>query len=308
MNQKISLIATVLGTIVAIIAYFWPPDPGKETRSVSQGPATASPVSQVAGPNSTQISNVTGPVTVNNQMAPPAEQEQADIVGSWDGAKARELAMKTLRDTNWRSIDKSIELPLNHTMIGEYNLLYRSKEGIVLAFATITKGSECHACMPHLSYFEFDKRSTGWKLIGSYVGVQEMGSWGKPPKLSIAVIADDRFGVLLESGYMAQGWINELTMLHARMGDKFVPVLNLLTFQSDPEDRAWKSTLAFRPTSTGLYEIVVSRSGVGSPANLKWMDAAPELRPDVANEDGRIRERDIFRFNGQTYARSAVIQ
>ena len=216
--------------------------------------------------------------------------------------------MPKLQAAKWSSIDKNLEDPLEHTEIGRYSLLYKNREGLVVAYATITRESACHACAPHLSFFEFEKRPKGWKLIGSDIAAHQKGSWGEPPKMSIAVIAEDRFGVLLESGFMAQGWIVGATSIYTRMGDSFREVLSLMTNQAAPDGRAWDSTLTFKPTTTGLYDIEVNRKGEHGARDLVWLDGNEKFKPDVADHKGTIRSRDVFRFDGQAYRRNDLVR
>ncbi len=308
MLEKLSWLAGIASLVVAIVAYLWPSSTS-DPKDARQGqPSTPQTINQVAGPNSTQIGNVNGSVVVNNNGLSQNDSEPVEITGQWDQVKARQLVQSQLRSTKWSGIDKDLEAPLEHTEVGQYSLLYRNREGLVLAYSTITRESVCHACAPYLSFFEFEKRPKGWKQIGSYIAVRQDGSWGSPPKMSVAVIADDRFGVMLETGYMAQGWIVGATSIHTKMGDSFREVLSLMTNQAAPDERAWDSTITFKPTTTGLYDIEVNRKGQHGPKDLVWLDGNDKFKPDVSDHNGNIRPRDVFRFDGQAYRRNELVR
>lgn len=229
-----------------------------------------------------------------------------EFTGSWDLDVAVRYAIAQLSTHDWQKIAPEMSTPLNHNFAGEYHLVYRSKEGVVIAFGTITDGHDCHACAPYLSLFEYEKVDTGWRLVTTNIAVCRAGQWGELPPLSAIVVAEDKFGVLLEDGYTAQGWTNCTTSLYVRVGDRFKNVLKLLVSQGDPDGRSWSSLIKVQDTKSGLFNLVIQRSGAGSTEELVFMDSAPEWKADVADHSGRVRSSDVFRFDGQRYVRNTL--
>jgi hypothetical protein len=246
---------------------------------------------------------------VNMQTDHKVQQELdgLDIKGQWELSIAKGIAELWLERNDWRTVDSNLEFPLRHSFAGEYHLFYKNREGFILAFGTITEGSDCHACSPYLSLFEFEKCEGGWKLVTSDVGICRAGQWGELPRLGVHAIADGRYGVFIHDGYMAQGWGVGTTSVHVRVGNKFKQVLNLITSQSDPEGRAWTSKLTMRETISGLYDIEVNRSGENGPLDLVFMEGDEFFKLDVADFSGRIRSHDVFKFDGQYYRRHDIL-
>ena len=98
------------------------------------------------------------------------------------------------------------------------------------------------------------------------------------------------------------------TTIHVRMADSFKKVLHLITGQRSPEGRSWSSSIAVKPTSTGLYDLEVIRNGDQGPRDLVWFSGNPELKDDVANSDNSIRPHDTFKFDGQAYRRNELVR
>lgn len=235
------------------------------------------------------------------------ETSSLDVVGRWDIDKAKQIANDHLTKHNWAASAPELEKPLHHKFVGDYHLVYKAKEGIILAFGTITEGHDCHACAPYLSLFEFEKRDGRWKLVTFDIGICKAGRWGELPKLGVHAVADDRYGVFMQGGYMAHGWGIGTTSIHVRFGDEFREVLILITSQSAPDGRSWRSKLTIHPTAAGLYDIEVQRSGESGAEDMVFMDGNPDLKFDVADYDDRIRPHDVFKFDGQRYGRHEVL-
>lgn len=303
--ERWSWVAGIAAAVISLVAYLWPMSPADQKTPIGPPPSTTS-IIQSAGPNSTQIGAVTGNVVVNNRASSPPDLGPVDIEGNWDKKKAAQIALAKLRNANWSKIDSQMAKPIVHREVGQYSLVYKTREGMVVAYATKTKDAQCHACAPHLSFFEFEKRLKGWKMVGSEIAVWKDGAWGEPPTMSVRVIADDRFGVFFESGYTAQGWTVSGTVIYVRMGDSYRRVLHLISSQISPEGVKWDTTMTMRPTSTGLYDIEVVRTGAHGPKDLVWLDGREELKEDVANPDETIRPKDTFKFDGQVYRRSEM--
>jgi hypothetical protein len=234
-----------------------------------------------------------------------------DINGKWSQDLATAQSTKKLDLLQWGTKFSNYGA-FRHKLLGEYSLLYKDRQSIVLAFQTAPDGFECHACAPYLSFFEYEKKPKGWQSINDEVAAVQAGSWGEfsAEGLSVRVIADSLYGVFLESGYTAQGHTNIGVTLFARIGDAFRPILDLQLAEGGflKDDYGWSSTITMKPTNTGLYDLLVERKGNRGPQDLRWTDGPEERKPDVADNDGNVRPADLFKFNGQQYIRSDVFQ
>lgn len=233
--------------------------------------------------------------------------EKNKIVGKWNLEVAKRMVEQQLENHDWDISQPYLEMPLQHSFAGDYHLFYKSKEGIILAFGTISEGADCHACAPYLSLFEFERHGNGWELVTSDVAISRFGQWGRLPKLGVHAIAADRYGIFLQDGYMAQGWGVGITSVHVCVGDKFKQVLNLITSQMNPEGQGWNSKLTMRTTASGLYDIEVKRLSEDGMVGMVFMDGDADLKGDVADYDDRIRSSDVFKFDGQYYRRHELL-
>lgn len=289
---------------------FWRRKPADGTGSKAGVPMPRGNQRQSAGANSTQIHSVTGNITINHMAsstaAPAAAPISPDVVvavpGKWDKALACAIALQKIEDADWPSI--GIHETPDHVSINVYSLIYRDgKEGRVLVYASTPLGNDCHACAPYLSFFEFDKVIGGWDLSTFSIAAVQDGAWGEPPMIAVQLIADARYGVLLKSSDMAQGWGVTTLKIYTKLGDSFDEVLELMYEQHNPDGLGWKSELAFRPSAAPFYEIDVRRSG-----NLmKFLEGPDRYREGVADWSGNVRPADTLRFDGRRYTPEAFI-
>ena len=88
--------------------------------------------------------------------------------------------------------------------------------------------------------------------------------------------------------------------MYVRIGNSYHQVLGLITSQGYGET-SWDSKLSFSPTPTGLYDLFVTRTGSRGTKDLIFLDGKSELKDNVANSDGKIRPKDVFKFDGEKY-------
>lgn len=234
---------------------------------------------------------------------------QIVISGKWNLGVAKQKVDQLLEAYAWDESQWGLESPLVHNLAGNYNLIYKGREGMVLVTATATEKFDCHACAPYLSFFEFENVDDSWSLVTTDICAYRAGSWGEPPRLSVRVLAEERYAVFMEDGYMAQGHITSVTTVIARIGNSFQEVLCILDSESSPNEEGdnvgWQSNFEPIVCATGLYDLRVTRWGDPNSEGMVFIGNADEqtFRNDVASLDGKIRPIDIFRFNGQKYVR-----
>nr|WP_159105259.1 hypothetical protein [Herbaspirillum sp. B39] len=267
-------------------------------------------IQQTAESSSIQTGHISGSNTITNNvnhnyMPALTPSKAVDIPGRWSIEDAKSICLKHLQEANWKSLAPDLDAPFNHDFVGSFFQTYKTKEEFVLIFSSITVDMDCHACAPYLSFFEFVKQDAGWDLKIYDIAAYKAGSWGKPPDISIKVIGEEKYAVFMEDGYMAQGWTVTGTSIHARIGDSFKEIFNLLTSQGDPEGNGWTGRMTIIPTTTGFYDIEVRREGIPGPENLIFLNSANDFKMDVADHDEKVRPIDIFKFDGQRYRRDS---
>lgn len=300
--EKASWIAGIVGTF--FVAYSFFTDDSSSKDGSEKSPQS---IIQNAGNYSTQVGINSGTLVITTPGDGKIE-EPVDIQGSWNQAAALEIAIKKLQNAKFEE-ENFGPPPFTHELVGEYNLLYKDRQTIILSITTQPLDFECHACAPYLSFFEFEKRSRGWRLIHSDIAAIQSGSWGGffSHNLSIRVIGSNQYGVFIEDGYTAQGQTTAGTVLYSRIGDRFRQILSLATYESTSmlidEGESWNSTITLIPTDMGFYDILVERQG-----NLRWHNINGEMIEDIGDKKGNIRPKDIFKFDGSVYRRSDLFK
>ncbi|WP_426105186.1 hypothetical protein [Pseudomonas sp. TWR1-1-3] len=297
-------IATAVGSFILFIVK----RPWRKKNPTSEDASNPS-VNQTAGEKSTLVNATHSQVTLTNHYhaSAPAPPEVADIPGKWNGLAARQIAERLLNEADWEALVPDLEKPYGHYFAGEYNLHYPDKDGIVLAYSTKTVGDDCHACAPHISFFEYHKKNAGWSLVSEDIGVFQGGGWGEPPEISVIPVSRTKFGVIQQDGSTNQGLSVGRKSLHVLMGDRFQQVLELIVFQS-LDNKGWESTLRSVPRSDGFYDIEVIRVGINGEEDLRLLDPVDSFYTTLCDTDDRIRPRDVFSFEGRIYNRDPAIR
>lgn len=229
---------------------------------------------------------------------------KADIKEQWNFQQAQKIILPYLQSHNWNNVesfcDESSCNPV-HTFLNQYKLPYTNKEAVLVATASINKGSECHACAPHLSFFEFEKQPTGWKLVNSYLAASRWGSWGKvePSDITVKVLGnngENLYGIVHEGRGTGQGWFVSSTSIYAKIGGSLREVLPVLTTSENNSGAGgghdgkaktdWDSKITIQPGTKGFFNILVERKGI--------------------REGKPFSERELFKFNGQKYVPSQL--
>jgi hypothetical protein len=234
--------------------------------------------------------------------------EAVDITGKWNPEEAKKIALSVLQNFSWKTIidfcssevDIASSCKPEHHFLGEYSLSYKDREVKIVATDSIEKltygTADCHACAPYLSFFEFEKRATGWKLVNPYIATLRFGSFGKvrPEGVNVYEIGNNNFGIQLEGGFTNNGVTVMYTSIYANVGDSLSEVLELQTAEENgaalPKNNltAWESKLAFQACTTRFCDLQVQRDGIrkGQP----------------------FHERELFKFNGRKYVSDELYQ
>lgn len=218
-----------------------------------------------------------------------------DIQGKWDFEQAQKIALSYLQKKNWNSVEGfcySYEvrqcIPV-HKALGDYNLIYRNREVKIVATSSIREGSDCHACSPYLSFFEFEKEPNGWKLTTSDLATLKWGQWGRidDDNVKICVIGDNIYGIELQLTEVHRGIIDQYVVIFTKLGDSFQRVLDIEKSRAVPQgeymenDSSWDTHIKPQPGTTGFFDILVETEGV--------------------RKGKSFHERKLFKFDGQKY-------
>lgn len=239
------------------------------------------------------------------------------IKGKWDNSQGTQQCIKILKDHEWKFSD--VDKNFVHNEIGEYNIVFKDHESIILTFCTKPDGYYCHVCQPSLSFFEYEKTPQGWNMTNKDIDVIRAGNWGDfTGELNVMVIAENTYGVFIRDGSSGQGYSYETVQLFAHLGDSFRSIFKIAIEEDSSGAKSgnhgWHSTITFIPTKTGFYDLLIERFGNNGPKDLRILSIADEDDfKDVLDSNNRytpnkftdkIRPKDIFRFDGNKYIRS----
>ena len=207
--------------------------------------------------------------------------------GAWNKERAFIVAMETLKSTDWKSMEGFCSTqtcePV-HQVYGDFVLTEDGREKRILATTSIEAGSDCHACGPQVSLFEFESGPDGWMLTDSDVDIVRWGQWGKlaAGEFQVLSLGKGVYGVRLDGASTAQGATVGNTSIYARIDGDYRQVFTIQTSEHDESsDTSWESAVGLQPGTGEVLDILVERMG--------------------KREGMTFTERELFRFNGQAY-------
>ena len=207
--------------------------------------------------------------------------------GTWNKDRAFIIAIEELKSTDWKSREGFCSTqacePV-HQVYGDFLITPDGREKRILATTSIEAGSDCHACGPEVSLFEFESGPDGWMLTHSDVDIVRWGQWGKlaADELHVLSLGKGVYGIRLDGASTAQGVTVGNTSIFARIDDGYRQVFTIQTSEHDESsDTSWESTVGLPPGTGELLDILVERMG--------------------SREGLTFTERELFRFNGQAY-------
>jgi len=206
---------------------------------------------------------------------------------AWDKDGAFAAVIPALQETDWKSKEGfcSTEAckPV-HQFFRDFPVTQDEEEKRIVATTSIQEGSDCHACGPDVSLFEFELGSTGWTLADSDVAVVRWGQWGQlgARELEILSLGKNVYGLRLDLASTGQGVTLGLTSIYAHIDGDYRKVLDVDASEHDDSTKtSWDSVVSLQPGSGEFLDILVERKG---------------------NREGMpFSERELFKFNGTTY-------
>lgn len=220
---------------------------------------------------------------------PSAPAVSADIRGDWDASAAWSLVNSKLKNKTPPFCRGSL-IPckqIDHQALGEYTLLFRESQSIVLLSATKSPQHNCHPCGASISVFEFSKKDDGWYLEVEDIFALEIGSWGGLEAVDVAVraIGSEVYGLFFVLGYTQMGESSDVTFVYCKLGDEYRVIFDWITSGSavgmDGSGYDWETEINILDGVTGIFDMQVTVND---------------------NEAGRRPAEDLlFRFDGQGY-------
>jgi hypothetical protein len=218
--------------------------------------------------------------------SPSMKLAKDSIGGQWNYQQAQNIILPYLQKHKWERNEQ------DHKFLGQYKLPYNSKQGVLVATSSMQKGHECHLCSPDVSFFEFEKQTTGWKLTNSYLAASTLGSWGKtdPSDINVKTIgknSDNIYGIMLTNTTTGSGNITSELWILAKVSGSMRKVLDT-TISHDNSGMGserksnWESKITIQPGTKGFFNILVASKGI--------------------RDSKLFAERELFKFNGQKYA------
>lgn len=226
---------------------------------------------QSAGNSATQIGSVTGPVNIFTGQGSP--QENIDIKGAWNPEAAHKIAEELLAKAAevdsklFCDIDCDKALEIEHSIIGDYHLIYGSKEVALLIRFSTPLGNGCHVCGGYISIFEFEKKIGGWSLVQSDLAAVHSGQYGsmESSKVYARTIGSNQYGIFIEDSELHQGYYDTGVEVWAKLADHYVNVLNIQTaadHEAAPVDTNWKSIIYIvQSANPGMFDIRLDING-----------------------------------------------
>ena len=219
-------------------------------------------------PASLQVDN-TG--QVSNAKYDQFRLESGQIVmKAWDKNKAKQIVMYLLEMSPPKSKNFG-SANLNHNIIDYYHIEFGQYEKQYIAAIyskPIGDTYDCHACAPVLSFIEFKMQGNdGWIMGSKHIGVLETGSWGEPPSMKFLKIGSVRWGLVVESGYTAQGESTTVTRIYSANLGKFSEIFSETTYEgnanNDENSDSYyelNSNIAVKPIiGAEFYDLILSK-------------------------------------------------
>jgi len=188
------------------------------------------------------------------------------------------------------------ECSLQHQVLGEYDLPYKTRQAKVVIAGSWDPGHNCDGCGVSLSFFEFTIGQHGWQLTHSDFAEGEWGQDGKPNFLPMTVgsLGDEVPCIYAEAGGTHQGISDSSTGIYARLDDGFRMVGSIPASYDDssasfrnPVSTIWHASISLDSRPARLHDLIVKTSGA---------DCGASSKPGC-----RFSKTERYHFNGHDY-------
>lgn len=157
----------------------------------------------------------------------------------------------------------------NDEIIHSFNeMYYLNKNKILMIYETKYKDFDCHACVPHESYFIFEKENNKWLLRDMVLNKKEaIGAWGELLVPRVIRLKNNSFILKYDFTYSSFGYTEEKTILKLYSNNKLNTVLFLDTGFDDSgafniSKSIWESKISFINYKKNIPDLIIEKLGV----------------------------------------------
>jgi hypothetical protein len=189
------------------------------------------------------------PATPSQPAIVAPEQQQADVPGAWDIARAMKLVYGSYdpvtRTAFWSDpnppADKHFDFhsekggTVQPVLDAPFVDGTAQKRFVVTATSPAGEDFDCHGCGPLLGVFVFVNSDAGWALESQERFFAQEGSWGKPPDTELVRLAGGHYGVKFTASYIFQGETSSSTFIAEPVGSKILVRQQKAPYKPRPE-------------------------------------------------------------------------
>jgi hypothetical protein len=186
--------------------------------------------------------------------------------------------------------------PLYSQMVGHFPFQQEGSKKVMFVTASAPRNFDCHACAPVISVAMFSQDAGKWKLETVESALTASGAWGKAGDFKLVQMGQEKYALVVISGYTAQGENSETAAFYAQENGKFKQVLTLDTHRDNGGNCGpgmqpcydYTSTYELKPGGSGAYYNVIV-STTGTRINNKGKPAPAKKREIYVFRDGEYK-------------------
>jgi hypothetical protein len=166
-------------------------------------------------------------------------------------------------------------------------------------------GYDCHACAPAVGMAVFAWKTDHWDLQSANAATGFYAGWGVPPEVGLAKVGPDRYGVLLSSSYMAQGYASSSKTLLLPVGSTVTKAWSIGDEEDDlgAYDPTGKDGEKVSYRSSAAIKFVAENETASGPPDYYDIEVISRGE-DSPGTSGRIKQEnwtEVYRFGGGKY-------
>jgi hypothetical protein len=203
-------------------------------------------------------------------------EKEIAYIGKWDSSKVASIVLKELSQAkNENEIKKGHfqeKDKLEHMIIDYYDYYKFGDTNfskIVIAYSR-PENNDHHSRGFVLSFVQFIKDKSGWRLGEKYIAAIYDGSWDEPPgqeSIGLLSIGNNILGIMIEGRSTNQGYNSIYKSIYANVEGEFKEVLDYVSSVDDsgsvkPGLDNWGSSLEPQKTGAPFYDLVLFRTGI----------------------------------------------
>ncbi len=192
-------------------------------------------------------------------------------LNEWNEVKAKTMVLDLLQKHGngpEYGYETDADEIMEHDVLSFYAVPFGENDKMIAIASSIPKGHNCHACLPALSVFEFEKTGEAWHIEKKYIDCIKLGNWGVPPSdIEILSIGYNTFGVVIKDGYSSNGKFEVTMSILTPIAGKMVEVFSVMVKNDDSAvdgvaHNSWTSQVNFSREGRIFYDIFLHQAGV----------------------------------------------